>query len=328
MSKCATLPFLRHPRLTYLRSASPQALRRSCFVGVSLVSLVLACTLPPDVAARTVTPSEHALWRAYLYWCSLLVGAAPYLAGGALAALAASRLQALWQTRRGVARWLRYSLPCVAAACSGCDCSLVSYAGALRTLPVWLSGFTLSWSACCNVVALFCTARVLGERLLFARILGGFIAAALTAGVWARIDGSSSRAPAGQSPPRDCSCEPRASVAGFVQAGLRSFTISAAVAALLLALAPRAFVQHGSILSAALAGALLSPCSSSDALLARSLFHLPAEHLAFIMAAQCFDVRQMILLHKQFGGLAAACAFACAAFATCCACLVLARSPA
>src|SRR5579872_547250 len=109
MSKCATLPFLRHPRLTYLRSASPQALRRSCFVAVLLVSLVLACTLPPDVAARGVTPSAHALWRAYLYWCSLLVGAAPYLASGALAALAASRLQALWQTRPGAAFWLRYS---------------------------------------------------------------------------------------------------------------------------------------------------------------------------------------------------------------------------
>jgi len=65
----------------------------------------------------------------------------------------------------------------------------------------------------------------------------------------------------------------------------------------------------------------MSPCSSADALLARALFTQPKCELAFVIAAQCLDVRQALVLvravgaRRAFGALATsmvACTIACA----------------
>jgi len=69
----------------------------------------------------------------------------------------------------------------------------------------------------------------------------------------------------------------------------------------------------------ALLGALLSPCSTSDPLLALALMRDAHAQLAFMIAAQCLDVRQMLMLLRHFGfvrmaaaaiSAAAACALA------------------
>lgn len=53
---------------------------------------------------------------------------------------------------------------------------------------------------------------------------------------------------------------------------------------------------------AAAAGALLSPCSTSDAVLARVLVRDPHAQAAFLIASQTFDVRQLATIARAFGG--------------------------
>jgi hypothetical protein len=52
---------------------------------------------------------------------------------------------------------------------------------------------------------------------------------------------------------------------------------------------------------AAVAGALISPCSSADALLAAIFFRSRPEQLVFVIAAQCLDIRQLALIARLFG---------------------------
>jgi len=65
--------------------------------------------------------------------------------------------------------------------------------------------------------------------------------------------------------------------------------------------------------AAALFGALLSPCSTADPLLAAALIRDPRAQLAFMLAAQCLDVRQMLLIRRHFGVVRMAAAAICAA---------------
>jgi uncharacterized membrane protein YraQ (UPF0718 family) len=98
--------------------------------------------------------------------------------------------------------------------------------------------------------------------------------------------------------------------------GVASFAIAAGVSAVFLTLRVLS-VHDDSAVTAGVIGALLSPCSSADALLARVLFREPATQLVFIVAAQCLDVRQIGLVYKFFGARHAAGAIASAVVACC-----------
>jgi uncharacterized membrane protein YraQ (UPF0718 family) len=295
--------------------ASPSA-RNILAAGLVLGSVAAASAFPPNVTAHALAPCARSLWQAYIYWCSMLAGAAPYIVAGSLAGAASCALQAvLERSHRDRGAWLRRAIPLFASLCSGCDCSLAAFAPGLQCYPVWLRGFTFVFSACCNPVSLWCTAQVLGPRLLLARVCGGFMAASLTALLWlcasrpAETVCAHSSVACGTAGP---------SIGRTAAAAFKNVGVSAAVAAVVLAFAPRVLAAHRSGVLAALAGALLSPCSSSDALLARALFRQPGEHAAFILGAQCFDVRQLVLLRRHFGTAAAGMALTAGMFATWC----------
>jgi uncharacterized membrane protein YraQ (UPF0718 family) len=266
---------------------------RAAIVAASLLCL---CTLfaaslwPPAVVEARVAPLLVALGRAWYFFSSMMLGAAPFLASGALTAAAANRIA----SRPWGIRLPSWCVAVCAAVLAGCDCSLNALAPALRAAPPALSGFALVWGACCNPLALAATAAVLGPHMLACRVLAGLIASVMTALLWSRS-------------PHACASHGRGGDTGVVGAfaraaavGTRTFAIAAGVSALVLTFAGNG--PHGrSMLLATIAGALLSPCSSADALLARVLFSLPAAQLAFIVAAQCLDTRQLFTIYRTFG---------------------------
>ena len=67
--------------------------------------------------------------------------------------------------------------------------------------------------------------------------------------------------------------------------------------------------------NAALAGALLSPCSSADPMLARIFAGSASGQTAFVIAGQCLDVRQTQLLLRSYGLPRALIAWLCGALA-------------
>jgi uncharacterized membrane protein YraQ (UPF0718 family) len=102
-------------------------------------------------------------------------------------------------------------------------------------------------------------------------------------------------------------------------AALNGVAFAAAAAVVAKAIIPPATSAHMAPAGAALVGALLSPCSTSDPLLALALMRDVHAQLAFMLAAQCLDIRQMLLLLRHFGvvrmstaavSAAAACALA------------------
>ena len=226
----------------------------------------------------------------------MMVGAAPFLAAGALAAAVAVRM--------------RVALPLFAMLFPGCDCSMNAYASSLRNARPALSAVAIVWGSCCNPLALYTTAAILGPRMLLYRMIAGAIAAALTAATWSRIP----------APHRATTCEePHSfsrSLVDLAGHGVASFAMAAGVSAIFLALRTNSVHAMGP-LAAALVGAALSPCSSADALLARALFAEPATQLVFVIAAQCLDVRQISLVYRFFGARRAA-GSCCAAIVACC----------
>jgi hypothetical protein len=87
----------------------------------------------------------------------------------------------------------------------------------------------------------------------------------------------------------------------FSSDGLSSFAQAAALSCAALAIAPKLLQSVHNPVLAGMAGALLSPCSSADALLAAMFFRTRAQQLVFIVAAQCLDTRQLSLLAQTFG---------------------------
>ncbi|MBC5825731.1 MAG: hypothetical protein GIW99_05725 [Candidatus Eremiobacteraeota bacterium] len=184
------------------------------------------------------------------------------------------------------------------------------FAPALARLPAPLAGFALTWGACCGPAALLATRVTLGNRMLFIRLAAGFVAAVLTAALWC---GARMRCPA------RCSDQAATPVEHLARA-FTALGMAAAVAGCWRAAAPDLLTHTDSPLLAAIVGALLSPCAASDAPLARVLSPAPASQAAFMIAAQCLDVRQLSLLRRHFGPrrmllAAAAAAAACAAAA-------------
>src|SRR5579864_6064403 len=126
----ATTPLLRHAGLTYFRPASRAAVT-SCFIACSVTVVVVGGSVSPPVALHALQPVARALAQAYVFWCSMLAGAAPYIAGGAICGAVLDLLRSRSQNFPG-ASWLRCLPPFAAALFSGCDCSLPAIAGALR----------------------------------------------------------------------------------------------------------------------------------------------------------------------------------------------------
>jgi uncharacterized membrane protein YraQ (UPF0718 family) len=277
----------RRPPLTYLR--------RLALAIVVLVGVVAAACFPPAVVLPRVVAFADALARTWFYFCSMLLGAAPFLMMGAFAGAIAGRAG--------------FAFPLFAILFPGCDCSMNAYAASLRRFPPCVSALAIVWGSCCNPIALFSTATVLGPHMVVNRVIVGAVAATLTAILWSRLPVTA--------PESSCE-ETHIFWDSFIQrggSGIASFAVSAFVSAAYISLLAKSMHPAGAV-TAALLGAVLSPCSSADAILARVLFTVPANQLIFIVAAQCLDVRQMYLLHRTFGMRHAALAF-CAAATAC-----------
>ncbi|HEV2037094.1 MAG TPA: hypothetical protein VGQ96_00690 [Candidatus Eremiobacteraceae bacterium] len=277
----------RHPALAYLRafvSANFKvALRMRLATALSL-GLALAALIPPTAALPRLAALAHDVSLAWYYFCSMLLGAAPFLTAGAVAAAAAA----------SATPTLAMTLPLFALLFPGCDCSINAYATQLRCERPSVAAFAVVWGSCCNPLALFSTATILGPHLLCSRLIAGTIAATLTALAWARLPVAKVTH----------ACQERVdfweSFLGFARGGIASFAVAACVSSAFMALFAKAPPAHG-FAGAALLGALLSPCSSADPLLARVLFRDPATELTFIVASQCLDVRQVMLVRRCFG---------------------------
>ena len=244
----------------------------------------------------------------------MLLGAAPYLSAGALAAAAAVRWGPSLTPCRSTGWLVGFAL-----LFPGCDCSMNAYATSLRGAGPSLAAFAVVWGSCCNPLALIATATILGPRLLACRLACGCIAATLTAWAWSR----SGALPAAH----DCAVADDywEAFTRFAGGAVMSFAFAAAISAVCLAFTTRAATLAAPAALAAIAGALLSPCSSADPLLARTLFVSAQDQLAFIVAAQCLDVRQIALLWRTFGAARATQA-CCAALAACTAgCFIAAK---
>lgn len=229
-----------------------------------------------DVVARA---SLGAVW-----WASIMLTSMPFVIAGAMAA-------ALSKLLPRIGGW---SAPIAAMLSPGCDCSLTGFASALRHTAPGVAGFAIAWGAIAGPSALIATHAAGGDRLLEARVAGALVAATLTALLWSvarrRVDIPGCGAPA-EFP----------SIVERVFAALSGLAASAFGAAALLVAAPRVLGSLSTPLVAALAGSLLSPCSTADAVLARVLVHDRASQAAFMIAAQSIDVRQLSTIWRVFG---------------------------
>jgi len=252
-----------------------------------------------------------ALWRVWVYGASIVLEAAPFVMAGSFAAALTQRFA------RGAA-----AAPLLVALAPGCDCAMNGFAAALRGCSLPVAGMALVWGAVCNPVALVATALILGSHVLMARLLGGAVAAALIGLLWRQLK---------TSPVRDSlhSCEtsasrPAVSIASHLEDGLRLLLPVAFIGSGVLVLMPDALRAHATPMVAAIGAALLSPCSTADPVLARVIAGSPAAEAAFVVAAQCADVRQLTLLTRHFGVRHAALAAVAAAIG-CLAAVLVAR---
>lgn len=253
-------------------------------------ALVTACAAVAFAIAVAPEGILSALARqvqlAAIYWASIVLEALPFVAFGAFAASFVTRIRA--------ERWA----PLVAAVLPGCDCGLAGFAPALARARPASAGFALAWGAAANPAALLATHAVLGDRALLARLGGAAVAATLSAALWS--------ARARQPATRDA-CGAHRGAADRIAAAFGPLALTAVCAAALI-LVPRADEALRSPMAAAAAGAILSPCSTADAVLARVLVHGAGGQAAFVIAAQCVDVRQLTVIARHFGAAAAAAA--------------------
>jgi uncharacterized membrane protein YraQ (UPF0718 family) len=259
----------------------------SSVVRRTLVRLTLFCAI---ACACLVSPATTALaWsdaaRAWTYAWSIVLEAIPYILVGAIAAAMFERLAH------------RSALVALFATIApGCDCSMNGFARSLGSLPPPVAGALIVWGSCCNPIALLTTYQILGGRLTLARMAGALAASLLIAAAWA-IGRARFKA-------TEAACQITVGQPALLEhfdGGLKSLVLAAVVGGAVLALFPDWLRAHSSPLFAAFAGALLSPCSSADPILARALMSTSAAHATFIVAAQCIDVRQISLLGRCFG---------------------------
>ena len=265
--------------------------------------------------------AAFALPRVWTYAWSIVLEAVPYLLAGALAGVAAARLRA--------------AAPLVAVLMPACDCAMNAFASSMRAAPRQLAGFALVWGACCGPIALATTYSALGLRMVAVRVAAGLLAALATAALWSiglrpTVDMKSTATLAGLHPVDDARStapsyrwrEILEETLDLFAHGVRSFWPAALAGAVAIVAFSGSTRTHASASWAALIGAAVSPCSTADAILARALFPLPAAQAAFVVAAQCIDVRQLLLLRRHFGTLHATLAAVAAALGVCAAALL------
>ncbi len=268
-----SLPYLRPPRSLRLVPLAAGA------------ALALAAALSPACVAPKASAAATIGLRAWSYWCSMMLGASPLLAVGGLVAAVASRVPR---------RWNGALLLATSICLPGCDCTMNAYCGELARLSPRVAAFAVIWGACCNPIALVATALVLGPRMALDRALCGFIAAGFTALAWGRWATLPAMHLSGS---RHSFWERCASA---LATSLGSFSMAAVVASVIISVGDRHLANASGLVAAAF-GAVLSPCSSSDSILARVLFAHPKSQLSFMIAAQCLDVRQVLMLRRHFG---------------------------
>jgi len=261
-------------------------LRQPSFYHSAFAFVTIAlgfCVLDPS--AKGVAQAWAVASRVFADAVSIVLAACPYVIGGALAASVVLRMPST--------RWP--ATLALAAFASGCDCGMNGFVDALRRYPAPLAGAALTWGAVCNPVALFATAAVLGPHALLARTIGGSIAAAAVAVLWWRAHDFVRKSGAGGA------CHAAGDISERVERALRSLVPASVVASIVLVVAPVGVREHINPLAAAVLGALISPCSTADPVLARALCITPAAQVAFVVAAQCVDVRQISLLARTYG---------------------------
>jgi uncharacterized membrane protein YraQ (UPF0718 family) len=169
------------------------------------------------------------------------------------------------------------------------------FARALRRCPPPLAGFALTWGAACNPIALVATATVLGRHVLAARVAGALAASLAVAALWAII--------ASRTTPEETRavCHAHDGLAAHVATAVRLLLPAAILASVALVLLPRMIHTHATPLLSAAIGALLSPCSTADAILAKVIGSSAPAQAAFVIASQSLDARQFFLLRRHSG---------------------------
>jgi uncharacterized membrane protein YraQ (UPF0718 family) len=257
---------------------------------VAVAVIVSGCLLSPARAQPQVSVMLAGGARAWTYTWSIVLEAVPYILAGAIAAAFVERF-----ARRSAWR----ALVCIAAP--GCDCSMNGFVRSLTSLPAPFAGALMLWGSACNPIALFATYQMLGSGVLIARIAGALIAALLLAALMrtARICWTSASS---------CEAHGGDGVLAHFERGVMLLGPAAIASGIVLAFAAHMVRSHASPLLAAVAGAMLSPCSTADPILARTIAATPAAQAAFAIASQCLDVRQLTLLRRCFGAPGVACA--------------------
>lgn len=254
-----------------------------------LLAAAGACALAgalfsPAMFAPHVAAACDAAFRIFVYAVSIVLEAGPFVLAGAFAAAWVSRI-----AHSGVVAAFATALT------PGCDCSMNGFARALRRCPPPLAGFALTWGAACNPIALVATATVLGRHVLAARMAGALAASLAVAALWAII--------AARTPPDEIRavCHADDGLAAHVATAVRLLLPAAILASLALVLLPHMIHEHAAPLLSAAIGALLSPCSTADAILAKVIGSSARAQAAFVIASQALDVRQFALLRRHFG---------------------------
>jgi len=274
------------------------------------------CTFPLVVAAPAIVgmllpvashvDARDAVGRigtTLAWWSSIVLASLPFVTLGALFA----SIRELLPHR---------CAPIVALAAivaPGCDCASAGYASALVRESPALAGFVLVWSSAAGPAALLGTYDALGEHLLFARLVGALAAATLTAATWS-LDFRGAR---GEDRRAQHPCHETALPApcARIASALGTLAVSASFAAVALTIFGHSAVLSSPVIAAG--GALMSPCSTADAVIARVLVHRSPSQIAFVLAAQTIDIRALTTLARVFG--ARRCALAALAGAAGCA---------
>jgi uncharacterized membrane protein YraQ (UPF0718 family) len=280
---------------------APAGWRPPRFARAALAaSAILAAIASPRWLAEHAGVALARVALALSFASSIVLEAAPFIVSGVVIAALVSRF-----VRNGLIA------PLVALFSPGCDCSLNGLASAFARSDPSVAGFSLVWSAVAGPAALAATHVALGDHLVAARLAGAAVASSLTALGWR------------MTPIRLTVCD-RAhgddSASRHLGTSLSALALTAVIGASAVTFVPGMLAHLTNVPAAAIAGALLSPCSTADAVLARVLIRGSAAQAAFVVAAQSFDVRQLAMLGRHFGFARAAVA----AFAGCAGCFVAA----
>jgi len=278
--------------------------------------LVAAMRSPDSVPAIASDGFAHAMLF-FRWWASIVLASLPYVTAGAFAAGLARRI-----APRGGLVAMAFAM-----LAPGCDCAVSGYADAFARGSPAIAGFALAWSAAAGPAALVATRAVLGTHLLLARLAGAAVAAALTAIAWNAERTRWNRSGASACRSRTALVDDDRLDHGLLErvaSGIFAVSASALSATALVSSGTHVLHALASPVAAAAAGAILSPCSTADAVLARVLLHDPPAQAAFVIAAQCVDVRQLATIARAVGARFAALA-AIAGIAGCATAALVAR---